>query len=416
MKILVVSQYFWPENFGINRLVNDLISLGVDVTVLTGKPNYPSGKILSGYKAWGTCMEEFRGAKIFRVPIFPRGSGSSLGLALNYLSFIVFGAGCGPWLLKGQRFDAVFVYAPSPILQVIPAMLFSKLKKAPLVVWVQDLWPQSLSATGYIKNKVILRLVNLIVCWIYRSSDLLLVQSKAFLEHVNKQVQKKIPVHFFPNSAEQNTDSNFNNPSFEAAKWIEMMRSKFSVVFTGNVGSAQSMQTVIESAALCSSNEKISIFIVGIGSEIESLKREIKDRNLNNIFLTGWLPAEDMGAIWDASSALLVLLLDKPIFHQTIPNKLQCYLSAGKPIIASLGGEGAKIVKDAKSGLVCLPEDPEALAICIKNLAAMHKEELIEFGRNGKKYFDEHFESKMLTRGLISQLSELIDSCRKKGQ
>lgn len=408
LKLLVVSQYFWPETFGINRQVRDLVAQGVDVTVLTGKPNYPSGTVYPNYTAWGTKFEYLDGVKIFRVPLVPRGKASGVRLFFNYLSFVFFGLTCGPRILRQQQFDAIFVYAPSPILQVIPAILLSWLKRIPLAVWVQDLWPQSLSATGHLRNRLALWLLDRVVRWIYRSTDLLLVQSQAFVETVSKQTQPGRTIHYFPNSAEKFALSPSHTVNPLTAKWLELMRVRFAVVFTGNVGTAQSMATIVDAAVLCGSNPHICFFVVGAGSDSGWLDHAIKARGLNNLIATGWLSLEDMPAVLDAASVLLVSLLDKPIFHQTIPNKLQSYLASGKPVVASLAGEGANVVKMARAGLVCHPEDAPALADCILRLAAMSEEERIHFGRNGQKYFNEHFDPSVLTLRLIVMLNDLI--------
>jgi glycosyltransferase involved in cell wall biosynthesis len=410
MKVLIVTQYFWPETFGINRLALELAEQGIEVTVLTGKPNYPSGSILQGYSFFGTKKECLGSIRIFRVPLIPRGNRSAVGLILNYLSFVFFGSFLGPWVLRRRCFDVIFVYAPSPILQAIPAIFLSKLKRAPLVVWVQDLWPQSLSATGYLYNTSILWFVEKIVKYIYKSTDILLVQSKAFIATVRKQAGAEKPIIFFPNSAEVRGASGYGALlSPQSEKWISLIKQHFSIVFTGNIGAAQSMLTIINAASLCSSNPIIYFYIVGTGSESQWLISEIERRGLNNIFVTGWLPAEDMPYIWSASSALLVSLLDDPIFDQTIPNKLQFYLAAGKPIIACLGGEGARIVRESQAGLVCQPEDANALAECAINLAGMSETMLIDFGIQGKKYFSEHFDSKMLAKRLVIILTKLVN-------
>ena len=148
MNILIVTQYFWPENFRINAIVESLVKRGVEVEVLTGKPNYPEGVIFSGYRIWGCQKENWMGATLHRVPLFPRGRNSRLGLAANYLSFIFFGLICGSWLMRKRRYDVIFVYGLSPILSAIPALFIGWLKKIKVIVWVQDLWPESLSATG----------------------------------------------------------------------------------------------------------------------------------------------------------------------------------------------------------------------------------------------------------------------------
>ena len=180
MKVLVISQYYYPENFRINEVVQTLVDKGIDVEVLTGKPNYPEGRLFPGYRAWGSQVETLLGAKVYRVPMVARGSRSALRLALNYLSFVLSGLFCGPWLLRRQKYDAVFVYGVSPILQALPALFIGWLKNARVTVWVQDLWPESLQATGYVRNRWVLAGVRQLVRFIYRHTDLLLVQSKGF--------------------------------------------------------------------------------------------------------------------------------------------------------------------------------------------------------------------------------------------
>ena len=180
MKVLVVSQYFWPEGFRINEVVRSLVEEGVEVDVLTGKPNYPEGVIFNGYRAGGCQVEAWAGATVYRVPLFPRGARGALRLALNYLSFVASGLIFGPWLLRKRQYDVVFVYGLSPILLAIPAIFLAWIKRRKLIVWVQDLWPESLSATGYVRNASVLRSVEWVVRWIYRHTDLLLVQSRAF--------------------------------------------------------------------------------------------------------------------------------------------------------------------------------------------------------------------------------------------
>ena len=201
MKILVVSQYFSPENFRINEIVQTLVDKGIEVDVLTGKPNYPEGVFFPGYTAWGCMKQKLLGATVYRVPIIARGARSAMRLALNYLSFVMSGLLYGPWLLRRKKYDAVFVYGVSPILQAIPALLIGRLKGARVTVWVQDLWPESLEATGYIQNKIMLRWVEHLVRFIYSHTDLLLVQSRGFKARVAVLAPGK-PVVYFPNSVE----------------------------------------------------------------------------------------------------------------------------------------------------------------------------------------------------------------------
>jgi hypothetical protein len=174
VRVLLVTQYFWPESFYINSVACALVERGIVVDVLTAKPNYPEGKIFPGYRHWGIQVERYLGALVLRLPIFMRGTRSGWRLVLNYLSFVLSGMVLAPWLLQGRRYDAIFVYAPSPILQAIPALFLGWLKKARVIIWVQDLWPESLEATGHIQSRLLLGGVTKVVRVIYRRADLLL--------------------------------------------------------------------------------------------------------------------------------------------------------------------------------------------------------------------------------------------------
>jgi hypothetical protein len=233
MKILVLTQYYWPEGFSINSLVKTLLEKGVETEVLTGKPNYPRGKIFPGYRSWGCQRESFQGVNINRVPLLSRGS-SEWRLALNYLSFVVSGLLFAPWLLRKKKFDVIFVYGTSPILQAIPAIFLGWLKGSKVVLWVQDLWPESLSATGHVKNPLVLKLVERVVRFIYRHSDLLLVQSRAFYEPV-RTLASGTPIVYYPNSV----DVSFAKPVTGDIPPIKGLGQGFSVLFAGNIGAAQ---------------------------------------------------------------------------------------------------------------------------------------------------------------------------------
>jgi glycosyltransferase involved in cell wall biosynthesis len=406
VKCLVVSQYFWPETFGINRQVADLVAQGVEVVVLTGKPNYPKGAVYSGYKVWGVQHESHGGVSIIRMPLWPRGQGSAWRLVLNYLSFVIAGLLVAPWVLRRQKFDAVLVYAPSPILQAIPAILIAWLKSIPLVLWVQDLWPQSLSATGFIKNRAVLGLVGWLVRRIYGGCDLILVQSRAFLKPVRQAAPPNTAIRYYPNSAELLPGSlDLGTPGLAA--WPGQMQDRFSVVFTGNVGTAQSVETILDAAGICAADLDICFFVVGDGSRQQWLASQITQRKLTNVILTGWLPVEAMPKVWEAAAVLLVTLRDEPIFHQTIPNKLQSYMAAGRPVIACLGGEGAQAVIDANAGIVCPPGDARALSEAVRNLKAMPAVERAKLGANAKIYFDMHFHPDVLTEQLIGMLEDI---------
>lgn len=402
MKILVLSQYFWPETFRITEVAQSLRETGCDVTVLTGQPNYPEGVVAAGYSAASLCTQIHDGLTICRVPLVPRGRGSALRLVLNYLSFVVSAAVFGPWLLRGQRFDAILVYAPSPILQAIPAIWLAWLKGARLVTWVQDLWPESLSATGFVRNPKILRAVSLVVRWIYRRNDLLLVQSQAFVEPVVRMAGRTSVV-YHPNPGEQ---------AFSTARTDQpsplQLEPGFNVVFAGNLGSVQALDTVLAAAQLLRDEQNVRFVLVGSGSRGEWLRQEIRRLDLDNVSMAGRFPPSDMPGILAQASAVLVSLARDPIMSQTVPSKVQAYLAAGRPIIASLDGEGARVVVEAGAGMACPAGDAEALADAVRQLRDAPPEERQRMARSGRSYYEQHFEPKLLARRLNQILSEIV--------
>lgn len=410
MKVLLWSQYFWPENFRINELAAALQVGGMQVTVLTGKPNYPQGVIFPGYSSIGIGHERYAGAQVVRVPLVPRGSGSPLRLALNYLSFIVSGYVLAPFALRGQECDVVFVYAPSPLLQALPAIFLAWLKRVPLVLWVQDLWPESLSATGFVRNRWALTVVEAVVRHIYRHADSILIQSEAFREPVARLAGDPRKIRYYPNTAEAVVDG---SARIGDSGLVSEMRRGFSVVFAGNIGAAQSMETILAAAERLGPHSDIRFFVVGSGSREAWLRQEIVCRRLGNVLLPGRLPPADMPAVFAAASALLVTLGDAPALALTIPSKLQAYLAAGRPVIASLNGEGARIIREAQAGFACPAEDGEGLAATVLRLYGLTPEERSRLGENGRRYFSEHFEPKRRVRELIEHFKDMAAQARK---
>lgn len=403
LKVLILTQYFWPETFRITEVAQSLQAAGCDVVVLTGQPNYPEGIILDGYSAFALTMQIHEGLKINRVPLIPRGSGSKTRLIINYLSFIMSASIFGSWLLRGQRFDAILVYAPSPIMQAIPAIWLSWLKGAKLITWVQDLWPESLSATGFVRSPTILAAVSLVVRWIYRRNDLLLVQSCAFIASVVKMAGGT-QVIYHPNPG----DLAFSNAQANQQSGLQL-EPGFNIVFAGNLGAAQALDTVLTAAQVLVDAEEIRFVIIGSGSQGRWLKQKIELLGLKNISMVGRFPPSDMPGIFAQASALLVTLVRDPIVSQTVPSKIQAYLAAGKPIIAALDGEGARVIIEAGAGIACQAEDPHALADAVRRLYETHLEERDSMSQSGRTYYEQHFDPAFLTRRLKEILTDTVD-------
>ena len=403
MHILILSQYFWPESFRINTFTESLRRAGAEVTVLTGQPNYPDGSVFSGYFACSIRREAFAaGVEVFRVPIVPRGDGSALRLAINYISFVLSAALFGPWLLRGRKIDVIFVYAPSPIVQVVPAVLLKSVKRARLVTWVQDLWPESLASTGFVRNRVILGLVDQLVRWIYRRNDLLLGQSHAFVTAMRPKAGHA-RVEYFPNPGEAIAGGAESHG--EAA--LELP-SGFNVVFAGNLGTVQSLDTILDAAELLRELSRVRLVLIGSGSRSKWLQEEVTRRRLDNVMVAGRYPSSMMPAIFAQASALLVSLSRSEILSQTIPAKVQTYLAAGRPIIGSLDGEGADLIVTAGAGLVAPAEDAVGLADRVRRLEEMSDGERERMGAAARTFYEQHFQPDLLAKRLIRTFRGLL--------
>lgn len=400
LRILVVSHCFDPEQFRINQVVSDLTKAGARPTVLTGQPNYPEGQVYPGFRAFAWTVDRHTdGYDIVRVPIVPRGKGRALGLILNYLSFILSGIAVGSWLLRGRRFDAVFVYATSPVIQGYVGLWFGMLKRARVIQWIQDLWPEALSATGFVRNEWLLAPVRWSVIAMYRASDLLLGQSHAFVRYLSNQAGRT-PVAFLPNPGEHPPVA---RPT--AAGGIDLGPG-FHIIFGGNIGKAQGIPNIVEAADLLRDDRDIRITLFGSGTMQTWAEAEIAQRGLPNMKLCGRMPPEAMPGIYVQASALLLTLVDDPLIAQTVPSKLQSYLAAGVPIIAAVNGEAADIVRQSGAGITCSADDPAALAAAIRAIREMTDESRKAMGEAGCRFFADHYNPDQLSRRLLSLMSD----------
>ena len=402
MKVLLLSQHFWPESFRINEVAQSLVEQGCEVTVLTGKPNYPDGDIFPGYQVAGVQRERHEGYEIVRVPLMPRGRGGARRLVLNYLSFLAAASVLGPWALRGRRFDAIFVYGTSPILQAIAAIVLKWIKRAALVVWVQDLWPDSLEITGFVRNRRLLAAVAVVVRWIYRRSDLLLVQSPAFVAPV-QAMAGPTPVAVHENPADRASASAAFAPTA-----LRLDPAAFNIVFAGNLGTVQSLDCVLDAAECLGAHSGVRWVLVGSGARDAWLAEQVKARGLTQVVLAGRLPPEQMPAVFEQADALLVSLTGGPALSRTVPSKIQAYLAAGRPILASMDGEGARVVQAAGAGLACAAEDAAALAAAAQALRDLPPEARQRMGEAGRRYYAEHYDPDRLARALVGHLTGAV--------
>ncbi len=399
MRILIVTQYFWPESFRINDLCLALKERGHEVEVLTGKPNYPQGKFSKGYSFWNKRTEYWNGIKIYRSPLVPRGKGKGIQLFVNYFSFAFFSS--IRMLFIKQKFDRIFVYEPSPITVGLPGIVAKFKSKAPMYFWVQDLWPESISAAGGVKNKYVLGILNWLTKLIYNNSKKILVQSKAFIPYILNQNIDSSKLIYYPNS----TESYYNVTKATVDK-LNLLPSGIRLMFAGNIGESQSFDTLLGAAVILKrENVHVHWVILGEGRMKEYVLSKIIELKLaDNFHLLGSFPSTEMPSFFSCADALLVSLKKDPIFSYTIPSKIQSYLACGKPIITSLDGEGSRIIEEANAGFTSPSENPIELANTIKRFLSLTKDEQEMLGINARKYFDKEFERELL----VDKLEEIL--------
>lgn len=399
MKILIISQYFHPENFKINDIALGLKERGHDVSVLTGIPNYPTGIFFDGYdKKSGD--ETWKGIKIYRSRLTPRGNGGAK-LFLNYLSFAVMASKKIDQI--NESFDKILVYEPSPITVGIPAMKASKKFKVPYYFWVQDLWPESLTAAGGIKNPLILSFFDKLTRKIYNKAEKVLVQSEGFKKYILKQGIPSEKLEFYPNSTEA-----YYKKKSPSEKYEKILPAGFRIIFAGNLGEAQSLGTLLDAAEIVKKHGvDVKWIFLGNGRYRETLEKTVLEKNLGDcVFLLGAFPGTEMPAFFASADALIASLKKDNIFALTIPSKIQSYMACGKPILASLDGEGAKIVESANCGFSSPAENAEALAENVIKLTQLSVEEHKKMGDNAVHYFNRNFEREMLLDKLIAILKD----------
>ncbi len=343
---------------------------------------------------------------VVRVPLFLRRESRSWQLVLNYLSFVISGCLFAPWLLRKKQFDIVFSYEPSPVTVAIPAILMKDLKKAPFLFWVQDLWPETLAATGAIKSPALLSAVGSMVKYIYRGCDSILVQSRGFVEPVVAVGGARERVKYFPNWAES-----LYQPvtlAAEAPERGEIPNHGFVVMFAGNLGVAQSLDTIVAAAELLM-DEVIHWVFLGDGRRRDWLECEIKAKGLQEkVHVLGGRPMETMPAYFSLASAMLVTLRDDPVMATTIPGKVQSYLACARPVIGALNGEGAKVINESGAGYSVASGDSQGLAQAVLKMSRLNDIERNDMGKAALRYYQDNFDRDMLVQQLEGWMA---DSC-----
>lgn len=402
MKILIVTQYFWPEEFRINEIAIGLNKRGHEITILTGNPNYPDGKYFPGY-GFRFMKESYLGVNIYRVPILPRGS-NTISLIFNYISFVISGS-LFTFFLK-NKFDVVFAINFSPITAIIPAIVYKKRHKTKIILWVQDLWPESILFSVGLKSKLLISMLNYLVKFIYKNSDTILVQSKGFFKSIIDKGISATKLAYLPNCAE---DVFFKPSNFSLEVKENSFPIGFNIMFAGNIGDVADFPAIIKAAAITKKYSNINWLIIGNGRYKEQIERDIITYKLQeNVFLFDRIPSIYMPSLFKHANLLLISLIDEPTISLTIPSKLQSYLACGMPIIGMINGPSAEIIKEANCGYVVNASDYQSLAQVVIHASVENASILYEKGSNGKKYYYQNFSKPIIIDCLEKYLSESL--------
>ena len=390
-KILIISQYFYPNNFRINDIISKFSVKNYNIEIFSSNVNY-IGKKKDNKKNYQKLKFPGKSFNIHRLPVISRNGSSFIGIASEYISFIVSGIFYGKKniLNKNKKFDKIFVYGTSPITQALIAIYFKKKLKIPIILWVQDLWPESVIYTGYIKNKLLIDILRSLIKYIYKNCDIILIQSPDFKSNIKRIFNHK-KIHYLPNPPEI---INIKNKKFLIDK------KYFNVFYTGNFGRAQNLKILVLAANYLKDKKNIRFYFFGDKKKARDLIKLKEKLELQNCFFPGYVEKKYFTFLLSQASILTLGLKKNEIWSVTIPSKLQSYLNSGKPIVGFLAGTAAKIIRNSKAGYVNNPNDFKGLAKSIEKLSKKSKKSLYIMGMNGKSYCEKYFNINNIIKNL----------------
>lgn len=398
MKILAICQYYYPEPFRIHEICQELVKRGHKVTVLTTYPNYPAGRIYDGYENEGMKREMIDGVDVIRISSRPRKSGA-INLGLSYFDFY----------LRANRFidrfeedfDVVYSYQLSPVMQTIPAYRYANKHNVPLYVYCLDIWPESILDVFPSNKSLFYKWVKQWSVSIYKKADVIGVTSQSFVDYFHEDLSiKDIKVHYLPqHSDDVKGDSDFSVSDDECV----------DIFYMGNIGESQNMDMIIDAVAMIKNMDGFKLHIVGDGSLYKHSITRVEEEGLSEkIIFYGRKPYSEMPSFYKKADVCLLTLANVSKIGLTIPGKLQNYMAAGKPVIASIGGDAPKVIQEAACGICAKPDDPKALADAIVEFVN-NMSEYREYGVNARNYYLEHFTLKKHVDILEEELIGLVN-------
>ena len=391
MKILVICQYYHPEPFRISDICEELVQRGHDVTVVTGVPNYPEGITYSGYEKGQKRDEVINGVKVHRCFTIPRKYGVVCRF-LNYYSYMF--SSCRYVRKLSGDFDVVLVNQLSPVMMAEAGIVYGHKHNKRVVMYCLDLWPESLIVGGISRGSLIYKLFHWISRRIYTKMDKILVTSREFTGYLQAQFGIELNrIAYLPQYAEDLFDTQLEVPE----------KTGIHLTFAGNIGEAQSVETVLQAAKRLK-EDPITFHIVGGGSDLERLQKLAKAWGLTNVIFYGRRPLSEMPKFYQMSDAMLVTLKADPVLSLTLPGKVQSYMAAGKPIIGAIDGETARVILDANCGYCGQAED--AIALSENILRFMGVESKLQMSQNARRYYEEQFDKKQFINMLLFYLTK----------
>lgn len=401
-RILLVTQYFYPENFKSNDIAFELVKRGYEVDALVSIPNYPEGRYYKGYGLFQKRIERINGVKVYRAFQTPRGrKATGLGLSLNYLTYAFFASIWALFFsLFKRKYHSIIVFQTSPITQALPAVVIAKSRKTPIYLWVQDLWPEALISGKNINNKLAVKLIDKLTTFIYNNSKTILVSSKLFADAISLKGNYKDKLKYFPN---------WSDDFLENYKEVQIsLPDGFIISLAGNLGVSQDLESIVNLALELRDEKSVKILLIGDGSKKEWVENEINRLDLHDRLLClGRLPYNAMPYLYAKSNAMLLTLnADYEDLKMVVPSRLQSYMSASRPVLAMIEGGAADIIKEAKCGYVVNGSDYMGLANIIKEKVLVNKKAFEGLGLNGRDYFEQNFQKDKCINNLCSIIEE----------